>query len=225
MHDDVGAVLERPDEVGRRHRVVDDQRHAGLLGDRRRCARDVDDDAAGIGDGFDEDRLGLVGVTAASKVGEIVRIGPDHAPAEVLVAVVELVDRAAIELLGGDELVARLQQRVEAQELGRVAGGDGERRRAALQRRDALLQHRVGRVADAGVDVAEGLQPEQRGGMVDVVEHEGRRLVDRRRPRARRRDPAARRHGWRGCRSRGRRFGHGGVSLMDSFDMRTFVLI
>ena len=65
-----------------------------------------------------------------------------------------------------------------------VAGGDRERRGAAFERGDALLQHRVGRVADARVDVAEGLQAEQRGGVIDVVEHEGGRLVDRRRARA-----------------------------------------
>jgi hypothetical protein len=76
-------------------------------------AGDVDDDAAGIGDGFDEDRLGL-GRDGGLEALKIVGIGPDHAPAEVLVGVVELVDRAAIELLGGDELVARLHQRVEA---------------------------------------------------------------------------------------------------------------
>src|SRR5207302_5284493 len=39
-------------------------------------------------------------------------------------------------------------------------------------------------IADAGIDVAEGLQAEQGSGMVDVLEHEGRRLIDRRRTRA-----------------------------------------
>ena len=58
MHDDVGAVLERPTQIGRRQRVVDDERHAGAPRDRG-DGRDVDDDAAGIGDGLDEDRLGL----------------------------------------------------------------------------------------------------------------------------------------------------------------------
>ena len=33
MHDDVGAVLDRLAEVGRRQRVVDDERHAGLARD------------------------------------------------------------------------------------------------------------------------------------------------------------------------------------------------
>ena len=50
-----------------------------------------------------------------------------------------------------------------------------------------LLEHRLGRVHDAGVDVAERLKAEQRGGMIDIVEDEGRRLVDRRDARARRR--------------------------------------
>ena len=68
-----------------------------------------------------------------------------------------------------------------------MAGGDGERRRAAFERGDALLEHRLRRVHDAGVDVAEGLQPEQRGGVVGIVEDEGRRLVDRRGARAGRR--------------------------------------
>ncbi len=99
---------------------------------------------------------------------------------------VELIDRAAIELPRRDEFVAWLQQRVEAQELGRVARCDSKRGRAALQRRDALLQHRIRRIADARIDVAEGLQPEQRGGMVDIVEDEGCRLVDRGGARARR---------------------------------------
>ena len=63
-----------------------------------------------------------------------------------------------------------------------MAGGDGERRRAAFQRRDALLEHVAGRVHDARVDVAEGLQAEERGGVVGVVEDVGRGLVDRRHP-------------------------------------------
>ena len=67
MDDDVGAVLDRPAEIGRRERVVDDERHAGAsrdLGDRL----DVGDDAARIGDQLDEDRLGLAARPRASKV-------------------------------------------------------------------------------------------------------------------------------------------------------------
>jgi hypothetical protein len=40
-------------------------------------------------------------------------------PVEFLEGVIELVDRAAIKLPGGDELVARLQQRVKDEKLDR----------------------------------------------------------------------------------------------------------
>ena len=182
MNDDVGAVVDRLAEVGRRQRVVDDQRHAGAAGDVG-DRLDVGDDAAGIGDQLDEDRLGLRRHRALER-RDVVGVGPRHVPAEILERVIELVDRAAIELARGDELVAGLHQAVEHQHLRGVAGGDREPRGAAFERGDALLQHGVGRIADAGVDVAEGLQAEQRGRVIDVVEHERRGLIDRGRARA-----------------------------------------
>ena len=155
---------------------------------------DIGDDAARIGDRLDEDRLGL-GRDGALEGPDIVGIGPYHVPAEILEGVIELVDRAAIELLGRDELLARLHQAVHHDHLRGMAGGDREPGGAALERRHPLLQHRRGRVADAGIDVAEGLQAEQRGRMVDVLEHERGGLIDRRRARAGGRDRAGRRRG------------------------------
>src|SRR5581483_12203045 len=97
-------------------------------------------------------------------------IGPADPPVELLEGVVEMVDRAAVELAAGDKLVARLEQCMEDERLGGVARGHGQRRGASLERGDALLEHRLGRTADAGVDVAERLQPEERSRMVDIVE-------------------------------------------------------
>ena len=105
MHDDVGAVVERLAQIGRGQRVVDDQRHLGFardLGDRL----DVGDDAARVGDRFDEDRLGLRRYRFLER-RNVVGVGPHDVPAEILVGVVELVDRTAIELLGCDEFLAR----------------------------------------------------------------------------------------------------------------------
>ena len=65
-----------------------------------------------------------------------------------------------------------------------MAGGAGQAGAAILQRRHAFLQHRVGGIHDAGIDVAEDLKVEQRRGMIGVFEDEGRGLVDRRGPRA-----------------------------------------
>ena len=50
---------------------------------------------------------------------------------------------------------------------------------AVFQRREPLLQHRRGRVGNARVDVAGAFQVEQPGGVIGIVEHVGRRLVDR----------------------------------------------
>ena len=52
----------------------------------------------------------------------------------------------------------------------------------ALERRDALFQHRHGRIGQARIHVAEIVQVEERGGVIDVIEHVSRRLVDRSRP-------------------------------------------
>ena len=182
VHDDVGAVLLRLAQVGRRQRVIDDERHAGLLGDGS-DGRKVDEDAARVGDRLAKDRACF----RRDRLLERRRIGgvrPLHVPIELLERVIELIDRAAVELAAGNELIARLEQRVEDEELRRVPRGDGKRRGAAFQRRDAPFQHGLRRVVDARVDVAEHFQPEQRGGVVGVVEDEGGGLIDRRRPRA-----------------------------------------
>ena len=182
MHHDVGAVLDRSAEIGRRQRVVDNQRHACALGESRDRG-DIGDDAAGIGNRFDEDRLGL-GRNRALEARDVVGIGPHHVPAEILERVVELVDRAAIELLRGDEFLARPHQAVHDDHLRGVAGGNRKPGGAAFEGCDALFQHRIGRVADARIDVAKSLQAEQGRRVVDAFEHERGGLVDRGRARA-----------------------------------------
>ena len=94
----------------------------------------------------------------------------------------ELVDRAAIEPARSDEIVARPHDGVEHQHLRRMAGRHRQRGRAAFKRGDPLLQHRLSGVHDAGVDVSEGLQAEQRRRVIRIVENIGRGLVDRRSP-------------------------------------------
>ena len=125
----------------------------------------------GIGDQLDEDRLG-VRRHRALETADIVGIGPHHVPAETLEGMGELVDRAAIEFSRGDEFVAGPKQLLQHDDLGRVSRRHRERGGAALECGDAFFQHRLCRVSDPGVDVAERLQSEQRRGMVGVIEHE-----------------------------------------------------
>ena len=96
--------------------------------------------------------------------------------------VLEQVVRAAVQAVGRHDLVARSGDGEDGVADGRLPRRQRQRADAALQRRDALLEHVGGRVHDAGVDVAELLQREQVGGMIRIVEDVRRRLVDRHRP-------------------------------------------
>jgi RNA-splicing ligase RtcB len=91
---------------------------------------------------------------------------------------VEEVVGAAVERGGGDDLVAGAGQGEDGERLGGLAGGRGERGRAAFERGDALLEDVGGGVHDAGVDVAELLEAEEAAGVVGIVEDVGGGLVD-----------------------------------------------
>ena len=120
----------------------------------------------------------------AAEILRVGRIDEMAGPAELLERQAELGQRAAIEIARGDELVARRHQREEDQELRRVARGGGDRGAPAFEAGDALFEHRDGRVGQPRIDVAEIVQVEERGGVIDIVEHIGGRLIDRRRARA-----------------------------------------
>ena len=92
--------------------------------------------------------------------------------------------RAAVQRAGRHHVVALLQHRHQRHRLGGHAAGRGDRGAAAFERRDALLERRHRRVGQPRIDVAEGLQVEQRRRVVGAVEHEAGGLVDRQRARA-----------------------------------------
>ncbi len=79
---------------------------------------------------------------------------------------------------------ARAHEGANGQMQRGLSAGGGDGTDAALEGRDALLQNRVGGVADAAVDVAGALQVEQRGGVVAGLEHERGGQVNRHRARA-----------------------------------------
>ena len=58
---------------------------------------------------------------------------------------------------------------------------------AALKRRDAFLQHGIGRIRKARIHMPGALHVEKRRGVVRILKNEGRGLIDWRGPRARRR--------------------------------------
>ena len=165
--------------------VVDDQRQA--RGVRRvGPGADVDDVQLRVADRLREHQPCLVVDQPGDGVG-VVRIGPADLDPVLRERVGEQVVRAAVERRDGDDVVAgarHVQHRVGD---GRLARRGRDCREPTLERGDALLEHVPRRVHDPRVDVPRHGQREQVGGVLGVVEHERRRLVDRHRPRLRRR--------------------------------------
>src|SRR5690606_5895278 len=128
------------------------------------------------------------GVRLGPERGAVVlRLGGGHEGglhAEAAQGDVELGDGAAVQLRGGDDVVARAHQCREGDELGAHPGGGGDRADPALEGGDALLEGGGRGVADAGVDVAVLLQRVGVRGGGRIVEDERGGLVDRDRARA-----------------------------------------
>ena len=179
MHDQRGAVVDRLAQPGRGQRVVDQQRHAGRLGDAG-DRLDVADDAAGIGQALDEEGF-RVWRDGALEVLRIVGVDDLRRPAELRIGVAHLLQRAAIEARGGDDLRAGRHQREQRQDLRGVARRGDSAAAAAFQRGEPGLEGGVGRVGQPRIDEADGLQVEQGGGLVGIFEHVGRGLIDRQR--------------------------------------------
>jgi hypothetical protein len=177
VHDDVGAPVERPAQVGRGHRVVDHQRQLCVVRDRRhpldvehvdlRIAKRLAVEQARVRLDRAPEVLRLIGIDEGRRDAHL---GQRHR---------ELRVGAAVEQRRRHDVVARLQDRQDRRQLCGHAAGGGQRGATVFQRRDAFLEHRHRRVGDARVDVAEGLQVEQAGGVVGRVEHVARGLVDR----------------------------------------------
>ncbi len=133
---------------------------------------------AGVADRLGEPGAGAV-VGCGGEPGGVGGLDEANLDAEAPERVQEDVPGAAVERGRRHDVVAGAGEVEQCEHLGGVAGATRDRRAAAFERRDALLEHVVGRVHDARVDVAEGAQAEQVGGVVGVLEVVGGRLVDR----------------------------------------------
>ena len=181
--DDQGrAVVDRLAEPRCGERVVDDQGNACIVGDLR-DRLEVADHAAGVGETLDEEGLGL-GCQRALEVVRLVGVDDVRLPAELRIGVAHLLQRATVEAGGGDDLVAWGHQREQRQHLCRMTRRRHRAASAAFERGQPRLERGVGRVGQPRIDEAYGLQVEQGGGVVGILEDIGRGLVDRQRSRA-----------------------------------------
>jgi len=170
----VRAVLQRAAEVGRGRGVVDQQQRAVLVGQPGNVVQRADADSW-IGQRLHDDQLGAAG---KGEGGGIARVDTAGGDAEAPQLGGEQRGGAAVEVGGGQHLVARFQ---EGQE------GDGQRAHAraaavgglgAFELGNSPLQGDVVGQAVAAVDEALRRIGQDAAGRLEVVEEEGRGLVD-----------------------------------------------
>ena len=140
-------------------------------------ALDVQDAALRVPDGLPVQQLGLRADRPLPGV-EVSRAYECRRDAHPRKSERELRGGAAVEVGGGDDLIARFQQGEEDGELGRHPAGSGDSAGGPFQRGDPFLEYGHGGVADTGVDVAVLLQVEEVRGVVGVIEDVRGRLVD-----------------------------------------------
>ena len=148
------------------------------------CARsgdlgDVQHVALRVADGLGEEGLRVLPGRRAPLLGVVLVLDEGDLDAELRQRVVEQVVRAAVQARRGDDVVARLGHVQDGQRLGGLPGGEQQRADAALERGDALLDHVLRRVHDAGVDVAGLGEAEEVRGVIGVPEHVRGGRVDR----------------------------------------------
>ena len=177
MHNDVRAVLNRANQVGRAERVVNHQRKAVPVSNFRNCV-DVGNIAVRVAEGFQINRAG-VALNGVLDLGEVVRIHERRGDAKMRQGMLQQVVAAAVNRLLRDDVTAILRQRLNRVVNRRRTGCQRKRRNTAFQRRNALFQHILRGVGQSAIDIARICQTETCGGMGGVLKDVGRGLINR----------------------------------------------
>ena len=181
MHDDIGAVVDRPQQDRRGNGVVDDERNAVPRGDGGQRF-DVADIAGRVADAFAKDAAGAVVDELFDGVG-LVGFGKAHGDALARQNVAEQRVGRAVKLRHRNDIGAHrgeIEHRIIQR---RLTGARAQRVDAAFQQGDAAFQHGDRRIADAAVAMAFDFKVEQRGAVIGAVEFVGDGLIDRHRHR------------------------------------------
>jgi hypothetical protein len=141
-------------------------------------ALEIGNVAGRVGHDFGVDGLRVL-LHCCGEIRRIIAVDERGLHTEAAQGDVELGDGPAVELGRGHNVVPGSSQRGEGDEFRGHAGRGSDGADAAFERGDPLLEGGHGGVANPRVDVAVLLQREEVGGVVGVLEDEGRGLVDR----------------------------------------------
>ena len=176
----VGPVLDGADEVGGAEGVVHHQGDAVAVGDGGDGVQ-IGEVAVGVAQGLQVDRLG-VGADGPLHLRQVVGVHKGGGDPEGGQGVGQQVIGAAVDGLLGHDVVPRLGQGLDGIGDGGGAGGHRQGGASPLQGGHPPLQHLLGGVGEAAVDVARLLQGKAGGSVGGVREDVGGGLIDRDRP-------------------------------------------
>ena len=178
VRDDVDAVVERAAVDRRGERVVDDDRHAVVVRGGGELV-EVQHDERRVGDGFAEHGLGVRPERGVQLLGRAVGAHERAFDAHLAHRHVDEVERAAVDRGRGHDMVARVADVEQGEEVRRLAGAGEHRGRAAFELADLGCDRVVGRVLQTGVEVAGFGQVEQPAHLLARPVLERRGLDDR----------------------------------------------
>ena len=181
VRDDVGAPLDRTEVHRRREGIVHDEGYAMLMGDARE-ALDVEHAHAGVGQRLAEEKLGIRPEGRFDLLVRGVLVDEGDLDAHLREGDAEEIVGATVDRGGGNHVVAGLADVEAGEEVGRLAGGGQHPRHAAFERSQTRRHPVVGRVLEAGVEVAGRFEVEEAAHLVGGGVFEGRTLDDRHLP-------------------------------------------
>ena len=171
MNHNVRAVLNGANQIGGAEGVVHHQGQAVLVGQRRQSVN-VWNVGVGVAQSLNVDGTG-VGPDGLLHLVQVVDVHEGSGDAEAGQGMLQQVVAAAVDGLLRHEVAAVLTQGLKHIVDGGGTGCHGQRGYAALQSRDPLLQHVLGGVGQAAIDVAGIGQAETGSGVLAIAEHIG----------------------------------------------------
>ena len=177
MHHHVGTVFDGANQVGRTEGVVDDQRDLVLVGD---CCDSVDirDVGMGVAEGLDKDefRVFLDGGLDALEIVGIYKRGLDTEGAE---RVLQQVESTAVNRALDNHVISTAGKSRDGVSDGCSTRSYSQSGNAAFESGNAFFEHALRCVRDTAINVTGILQGKTVSGMLCVMEHVRRGLVNR----------------------------------------------
>ena len=177
VDNDIGAMLQRTEQIRGAEGVVDDNRQTVLLGDLGDGV-DVGDVRVGVAERLEIDDRGVV-LDGTLDLFQVMGIDKRGLDAKLGERMLQQVVGATVDGLLSHHVVTGLGKSLQGIGDGSSTGGDGKTCHATLERGDTVLEDALGGVGQTAVDVTGVGKTKAVGGVLGVAEHIARGLVDR----------------------------------------------